>query len=314
MCVCKTAKMLVTGFDDVTSPSKGQIDRLGERLKEGPVSEDDLRELDAYRESFTEAYNAVVTKIRSATGLEPTGRPRKTPFSILQKLRREKSMQLSRMQDIAGCRLVVAGVPEQDRLVGDLVHAFEKSTVVDRRERPSHGYRAVHVIARVADKAVEIQVRTELQNLWAQLSEVMSDVWDPAIKYGGGHANAQRLLAVTSGNIASLEEWEMVLGKMSPGRVKRLLSEIAVDENEITPALMRERLLRLLPEGELEGDDLDGWSRSLAEEKQRQMSSDKSLQPRFREVFGQYAEDKARFLRDMKTWIERFAALPRKVH
>jgi hypothetical protein len=218
------------------------------------------------------------------------------------------------MQDIAGCRLVVAGVPEQDRLVGDLVHAFEKSTVVDRRERPSHGYRAVHVIARVADKAVEIQVRTELQNLWAQLSEVMSDVWDPAIKYGGGHANAQRLLAVTSGNIASLEEWEMVLGKMSPGRVKRLLSEIAVDENEITPALMRERLLRLLPEGELEGDDLDGWSRSLAEEKQRQMSSDKSLQPRFREVFGQYAEDKARFLRDMKTWIERFAALPRKVH
>jgi len=130
MCVCKTAKMLVTGFDDVTSPSKGQIDRLGERLKEGPVSEDDLRELDAYRESFTEAYNAVVTKIRSATGLEPTGRPRKTPFSILQKLRREKSMQLSRMQDIAGCRLVVAGVPEQDRLVGDLVHAFEKSTVV----------------------------------------------------------------------------------------------------------------------------------------------------------------------------------------
>ena len=169
MCVCKTAKMLVTGFDDVTSPSKGQIDRLGERLKEGPVSEDDLRELDAYRESFTEAYSAVVTKIRSATGLEPTGRPRKTPFSILQKLRREKSMQLSRMQDIAGCRLVVAGVPEQDRLVGDLVHTFEKSTVVDRRERPSHGYRAVHVIARVADKAVEIQVRTELQNLWAQL-------------------------------------------------------------------------------------------------------------------------------------------------
>ena len=201
----------------MTSPSKGQIDRLGERLKEGLVSEDDLRELDAYRKSFTEAYDEVVAKIRSATGLEPTGRPRKTPFSILQKLRREKSMQLSRMQDIAGCRLVVAGVPEQDRLVADLVHAFEKATVVDRRQSPSHGYRAVHVIAKVMGRAIEIQVRTELQNLWAQLSEVMSDVWDPAIKYGGGHADAQRLLAVTSGNIASLEEWEMTLGKIESG-------------------------------------------------------------------------------------------------
>jgi len=241
----------------VTSPSKGQIDRLGERLREGPVSDDAVRELDAYRESFTKALDEVIAKIRSAIGLEPTRRPQKTLFSIVQKLRREKSMQLSRMQDIAGCRLVVAGIPEQDRLVGDLVHAFEKATVVDRRERPSHGCRAVHVIARVVDKAVEIQVRTELQNLWAQLSEVMSDVWDPALKYGGGHANAQRLLAVTSGNIASLEGWEMILGEIGPGRVKQLLSDMALDKNEITPALMRERLIQHAPELELKGDDLD---------------------------------------------------------
>jgi hypothetical protein len=107
------------------------------------------------------------------------------------------------------------------------------------------------------DKAVEIQVRTELQNLWAQLSEVMSDVWDPAIKYGGGHANAQRLLAVTSGNIASLEGWEMILGEIGPGRVKQLLSDMALDKNEITPALMRERLIQHAPELELKGDDLD---------------------------------------------------------
>lgn len=298
----------------MTSPSKGQIDRLGARLKEGLVSEDDLRELDAYRKSFTEAYDEVVAKIRSATGLEPTGRPRKTPFSILQKLRRERSMQLSRMQDIAGCCLVVAEVPEQDRLVGELVHAFEKATVVDRRQRPSHGYRAVHVIARVMHKAVEIQVRTELQNLWAQLSEVMSDVWDPAIKYGGGDALAQRLLAVTSGNIASLEGWEMILGEIGPGRVKQLLSDMSLDENEITPALMRERLIQHAPELELKADDLDRWSRSLAKDKKQMVSSERSLRPRFREAFGQSAEAKAKLLRDMKTMIERFAALPRKVH
>jgi len=170
----------------VTSATKGQIDRLGERLREGPVSDNDLRELDAYRESFGKAYDEVIARIRSTTGLEPTGRPMKTPGSVVQKLRREKGMRLSRMQDIAGCRVVVATLPEQDRLVRDLSQAFAKATVVDRREKPSHGYRAVHVIARALDKAVEIQVRTELQNLWAQLSEVMSDVLDPRLNMGAG--------------------------------------------------------------------------------------------------------------------------------
>jgi hypothetical protein len=298
----------------VTSPSKGQIDRLGERLKEGLVSEDDLRELDAYRKSFTEAYDEVVAKIRSATGLEPTGRPRKTPFSILQKLRRERSMQLSRMQDIAGCRLVVAEVPEQDRLVGDLVHAFEKATVVDRRQRPSHGYRAVHVIARVIDKAVEIQVRTELQNLWAQLSEVMSDVFDPGIKYGGGDARAQRVLMVTSGNIADVEEWERFVSKMDPRLVKRLLSEIVVSENDITPAWTLEILKHSLRGKELQEDVLDGLSRSMAEHVRRDVSREGSLRRRFQKDARESDDEKARVRRDMKTLIERFAALPRKVN
>ncbi len=298
----------------MNSASKGQIDRLGERLRDGPVSENDLRELDAYRESFSDAYGEIIARIRTSTGLEPTGRPMKTPFSIVQKLRRETEMQLSRMQDIAGCRLVVATLPDQDGAVRDLTQAFVKVRVLDRREKPSHGYRAVHIIVSGQGKAVEIQVRTELQNLWAQLSEVMSDVFDPAIKYGGGNAQAQNLLTLTSGNIASLEEWEMMLGKIGPERVKRLLSDIAVDENEITPALMREKLIRHVPELELEEDDLEEWSSRLAEEKKRLLSSERALRPRFREAFGQSAEAKARLLKDMRTWIERFAALPRKVN
>jgi ppGpp synthetase/RelA/SpoT-type nucleotidyltranferase len=37
--------------------------------------------------------------------------------------------------------------------------------VIDRREKPSHGYRAVHVIVECGGRMVEIQVRTELQHL-----------------------------------------------------------------------------------------------------------------------------------------------------
>ena len=300
----------------MASASKAQIDRLGERLREGTVSDDDLRELNAYRDTFVGAYNEVAAKILSTAGLEPTGRPQKTPFSIVQKLRRERTMQLSRMQDIAGCRLVVAKVPEQDQLVQGLVHAFNKTTVVDRRQRPSHGYRAVHVIAKVQNKAIEIQVRTELQNLWAQLSEVMSDVFDPAIKYGGGDPIFQGALVQASSYIVSVEEKEKLVGEMDPELVKLLLSEnvVAVGEEEITPALAEEFRKRRSPGKELIEGRLDSLSPELATEVRRLKLSETMAHRQFKKTFGEFADAKARLLKDLKTTIERFAALPRKVN
>lgn len=50
--------------------SKTQIDRLGDRLKEGGVSDDDLRLLDAYRRSFAETYEWVVSTITVSLGLQ----------------------------------------------------------------------------------------------------------------------------------------------------------------------------------------------------------------------------------------------------
>ena len=80
----------------------------------------------------------------------------------------------------------MSDVVEQDRIIESLVVLFEGANLSDRRKTPSHGYRAVHVIANYDGKFVEIQVRTALQHLWAELSEKLSDVIDPAIKYGGG--------------------------------------------------------------------------------------------------------------------------------
>ena len=87
--------------------SKTQIDRLGDRLREGRLEDADLRALDAYRRAFSEAYESVIQVIREEVGLEPTGRPAKSTKSIIDKLRRE-SLRLSQMQDIAGCRVTCA--------------------------------------------------------------------------------------------------------------------------------------------------------------------------------------------------------------
>lgn len=160
--------------------------------------------LDQYRGSFLEAYLFVVESIREQLNLEPRGRHEKTSRSICEKLRRE-SIRLSQIQDIAGCRIVVDTISAQEEAVQRLCDFFEDATVVDRRDNPSHSYRAVHVIVRVYDRLVEIQVRTTLQHMWAQLSELLADRIDPALKYGRGPEEFLRLLTESSSQVSTLE-------------------------------------------------------------------------------------------------------------
>jgi putative GTP pyrophosphokinase len=171
-------------LNDKMPISRTQIDRLGDRLKRGPHTESDLRLLEEYRQSFGESYESVLRTLRDR-GVAPTGRVAKSTPSIVAKLRRE-SLRLSQMQDIAGCRVIVRTIEHQDELLAFLTANFPEAAVLDRREKSSHGYRAVHIIPEVCGKPVEIQVRTSLQHLWAELSEKSADVLDPMIKYGGG--------------------------------------------------------------------------------------------------------------------------------
>jgi putative GTP pyrophosphokinase len=187
--------------------TKNQADQLGARLRKGDVSEADLRLLDSYRRSFEQAYEHVIVVIRETLKLEPTGRPAKSTTSIVEKLRRE-SIRLTQVQDIAGCRVVVEDIELQDKAVGELARVFGDTTVVDRREKPSHGYRAVHVIVKVSGKHIEVQVRTALQHLWAEFSEKLSDRIDPMIKYGGGPQETQDMLGKLSPVFAMIEQLE----------------------------------------------------------------------------------------------------------
>jgi putative GTP pyrophosphokinase len=189
----------------VGETSRTQIDRLGDRLKHGHVDAADLRLLDEYRRSFSGAHDVVVHTIRQQFALEPTGRRAKSTAAIIDKLRRE-SIRLSQIQDIAGCRLIVSDVPEQNRVVASLQTLFDEVDVVDRRDRPSHGYRAVHVIVGVNGKTVEVQVRSQLQHLWAELSEKLADVSDPELKYGGGDPRLRRLLSDLSRMVEEAEK------------------------------------------------------------------------------------------------------------
>jgi len=110
------------------------------------------------------------------------------------------------MQDIAGCRLVVADVHVQDAVVDVLRMSLNVGSIVDRRLKPSHGYRSVHLVAMHDGRPIEIQIRTRLQHVWAELSEKAADVIDPSIKYGGGPEAIRSLLDQASVAVMSQEK------------------------------------------------------------------------------------------------------------
>lgn len=222
----------------MTNLSNTQIDRLGDRLREASLTESDLRLLDDYRRSFRKAYETVVRTIREGLQLEPSGRPAKSTGALVEKLRRE-SIRLSQMQDITGCRVVVADLAEQERAVASLRGVFPGSSVIDRRADPSHGYRAVHVIVRCSGKLVEIQIRTSLQHLWAEISEKLSDLFDPNIKYGGGDDKTRRVLATVSVSVLKLETLQQSIELIANREEQHVGEQIQQEVRELQEQVVR---------------------------------------------------------------------------
>jgi putative GTP pyrophosphokinase len=220
--------------------SKTQIDKLGDRLRKDTVGEEDLRTLDEYRRSFSGAYDFVVGTIRGELEVEPTGRPAKSTPSISEKLQRE-SIRLTQIQDIAGCRVIVADIGEQERVVRAIQRLFAQSQIVDRRDQPSHGYRAVHIIVHRQKRWVEIQVRTLLQHVWAELSEKLADLIHPEIKYGKGDEFIVAAILGSSQSLATHEEGELQVAVLEQ-EVSDMLSVNDVSESN------KEKLLRLRKE------------------------------------------------------------------
>jgi hypothetical protein len=76
--------------------------------------------------------------------------------------------------------------PREIRIVEAFADCSKPPIVKDRRETPSHGYRAVHVIVFPEDIPVEIQIRTAGQDRWAQATEGLGDSWGRGLRYGDG--------------------------------------------------------------------------------------------------------------------------------
>lgn len=170
--------------------TKSAVNRLGDRLiasdASDAIAEADLEELAVVLTAYQRVLEQVKAELRDM-GFAATARV-KTTGTLVDKLRRSHGMRLSRMQDMAGARIVVPDVVAQDDASARIHRSFAvrgwPCKLVDRRMEPSFGYRAVHVVAQVDGMPVEIQIRTELQDAWAQIVERLGDRWGRGIRYG----------------------------------------------------------------------------------------------------------------------------------
>lgn len=107
--------------------SRSRVDRLGKRLRRSGVdalSDGDRDLLEQLVASYGSVQAAVHERLAEVLGLRPTSRT-KTTGTLVEKLQRNPSMALSRMQDIAGVRLVVEmNRSQQDELAARIVEMF----------------------------------------------------------------------------------------------------------------------------------------------------------------------------------------------
>lgn len=172
----------------------------------------------------------------SALELPATGRV-KTTGTLVDKLRRTPGLTIRGVHDLAGSRVLVRpvtlpkgfrvqdaeckrdfevrdGLFAQEIAVRKILNVFvpplasKAPKEIDRRANPSHGYRAVHVIVFLEGVPVEVQVRTELQHMWAEATERLGDRWGRGLRYGAGPDEPEKLVfppsVITRGRFVKL--------------------------------------------------------------------------------------------------------------
>lgn len=181
--------------------SKTKIDRAGEMLKNKSGSVEDIANalniLSSWRAYHAMPLDTFATVLRQriqkiSEHAVVAQRLKRTP-SILLKLSNHRTMRLSAMQDIGGLRAILDTTEEVYKLLALYKKSKSKHSLFsldDYIETPKKdGYRSIHLIyklARTPNIFLEIQLRSQLQHIWATGVEVFGTLQNSSFKSGQG--------------------------------------------------------------------------------------------------------------------------------
>jgi ppGpp synthetase/RelA/SpoT-type nucleotidyltranferase len=160
-----------------------------------------------------------------------TQRHKRVP-RIVRKLQRMPGTSLARLEDIAGCRVVVATPAEMDRLCRRIRRNYAREFTREPRDYVANpkpiGYRAIHFVVLRDMRAVEIQVRTSAQQRWAEAVEALdARRSDLNLKDGIGPDDITEYFAV-AGEVLYRQEYDLPISEALLDRMR--LAQDAVVE------------------------------------------------------------------------------------
>lgn len=198
--------------------SKKAVSKAGNRIAAGKTEFLDTIILENWRAAHAYVINTFQANLRRRTrdGAAVVGTRLKRRTTIQNKLRRYPSMQLGRMHDIAGCRIIFPSIEELEIFRGDFHKARfnhirksideEKWNYIDY-PKPD-GYRGIHDVYEYKVRSmygvswngllIELQYRTLLQHSWATAVEVAGLLTHNNPKFGQGSPELIRFFAIAS--------------------------------------------------------------------------------------------------------------------
>ncbi len=208
--------------------NKAKVDKAGHTLIKADASQENIENaltvLNNWRSSHGYPMNTFQARLRQKAKIIDSNslvvqRLKRVP-SIIKKLKREqtKTMTLSQMQDIAGCRAVLSDMEQ----VNKLVEVYKKSRGLKHkriREKDyiknpkGDGYRSIHLVYKYkSDKIkkydglqIEIQIRSKMQHSWATAIEIVDLFTKQAIKSNEGEEEWKDFFRLVSSAFAKIE-------------------------------------------------------------------------------------------------------------
>ena len=201
--------------------TRGALDRAGERIRLGTPTVADLAILDNWRaahlyviNTFQSSLRARRKRLHAEDDVAIAQRLKRRP-TIVDKLSREPGMSLSRMHDIAGCRLIFGAVEELTTFRSLVLESRAGHVLVGDENRYDYiatpkatGYRGIHDVYKYAVGSaggqkwnglrVEIQYRTAVQHAWATAVEISDIVNSTRLKFNEAEQGIARLFTLCS--------------------------------------------------------------------------------------------------------------------
>lgn len=180
--------------------SNTRINKIGENIaaRGGEITPEELEQLQEFRTSFSKPLVNVFNITRELA--DKVNQSSILAFrlkridTIINKLSREKEMDLSRMGDIGGIRCIFYNEAEVYKAKTLIENTFESGGKTRDYIKEIHrdiGYKSVHMYVKdpISQKRIEIQLRTRNHHNWSTLIEITDLLYDLRLKELGFESN-----------------------------------------------------------------------------------------------------------------------------